>query len=69
MRDDDSVEQTGSVQEAGGSTREAKIEQTSLEIKKGNKSKNELQNEQTLATKEGCRNLSWHKKVARATAC
>jgi hypothetical protein len=33
--DGDSVERTGSVQEAGGSAREAKTERTSVDIKKG----------------------------------
>jgi hypothetical protein len=66
MGDDDSVERTSSVQKATGSTREAKIEWTSLEIEKGNESNNELQNEQTLATKEGGRQLSWHEEVAGA---
>jgi hypothetical protein len=60
--DGDSVERTGSVQEARGSAREAKIERTSLEINKGNKSNHELQNEQTLATKEGGRHLSRHEE-------
>jgi hypothetical protein len=47
----DSVERTGSVQEVGGSAREVGLREPHLNLKRGTKSNQELQNEQTLATK------------------
>jgi hypothetical protein len=50
MGDGDSIERTGSVQEAGGSAKEARLSEPHLNLKRGTKLNQELQNKQTLAT-------------------
>jgi hypothetical protein len=45
------------------------MERPSLEIEKGNKSTHELQNKQTLTTKDGGGHLSWPKEADVTPAC